>query len=433
MNLSRYALWSGPAAALLLLAGCGGNSASNANSGAAKMTNSGARAGKVTLTYWNGYTGPNRPAMETLVKKFNQTHAGIQVQMTITPWDSLLAKLPSALASGSGPDLMGIDFSYLPQYAQSGYILNLNSAYKSGKLSAKYFPKGLVKVLKYKGSYYGSPIDFNPLMMYYNKSIFKKAGLNPNSPPKNWTQWIADVKKTTKHTGGQDQYGLALGVHDTIPNWPILMWGEGGDVIINGKPGLTNSKTQKALTIWSNLQKQDKISPLNLAGADADKLFQTGKAAMEVTGPWATTGYTQAKVNYDVAPVPAGPAGPVTLADSNLMMVNAKSKNAAAAITFMNYWNSKSSQAYFAIHSGSPPDRTDLIHDSALKANPFVPKFASVLGSGRFYLPGQPKYSQIDTEIVVPLIQQITYGRMSVSQATKQYNQQLTQMLASSH
>ena len=415
---SRFLLRAGAVAAIMAVA-----------TGSWSGASPGLAASKVTLTYWNGYTGPNRPAMEALVRKFNATHPNITVQMTITPWDSLLAKLPSALASGSGPDLMGIDFSYLPQYAQSGYIMNLTSAYKSGKLATNYFPKGLVKVLSYKGKFYGAPIDFNPLMMYYNKTLFKNAGLNPNKPPKNWTQWIADIKKTTKHGNGQDQYGIALGVHDTIPNWPILMWGEGGDVIMKGKPALTNPKTVKALTIWSNLEKTDKISPLNLAGADADKLVQTGKAATEVTGPWATTGYTQAKVNYDVAPVPAGPAGPVTLADSNLMMINAKSKNSAAAITFMNFWNSKSSQIYFAVHSGSPPDRVDLIHDAALKANPFVPKFASVLSAGRFYLPGQTKYAQIDTEIVVPLVQQITYGRMSVAQATKQYNQQLVQML----
>jgi multiple sugar transport system substrate-binding protein len=186
----------------------------------------------------------------------------------------------------------------------------------------------------------------------------------------------------------------------------------------------------KALTIWSNLVKNDKVSPLNLAGADADKLFQTGKAATEVTGPWATTGYTQAKVNYDVAPVPAGPAGPVTLADSNLMMINAKSKNSSAAIQFMQFWNSKASQTYFAVNSGSPPDRTDLVHNAGLRKNQWVPKFASVLSSGRFYLPGQTKYTQIDTDVVVPMVQQIIYGRMSVAQATKQYNQQLTQLLA---
>ncbi len=386
-------------------------------------------AGKVTLTYWNGYTGPNRPAMEALVKKFNASHPNTQIQMTITPWDSLLQKLPSALASGSGPDLMGIDFTYLPQYAQSGYIKNLSAFYSSGALSSSIFPRGLVKVLRYHGKFYGAPIDFNPLMMYYNKDLFRKAGLNPNKPPTTWSQWIVDIKKLTKHGAGQDQYGIALGVHDTIPNWPILMWGAGGDVIMNGKPSLDNSKTIKALTMWSNLVKNEKVSPLNLAGADADKLFQTGKAATEITGPWATAGYTQAKVNYDVAPVPAGAAGPVTLADSNLMMINAKTKNSAAAIQFMQFWNSKSSQTYFAVHSGSPPDRVDLVHNVGLRANKWVPKFASVLGTGRFYLPGQTKYTQIDTDIVVPMIQQITYGRMSVSQAAKQYNQQLAQLL----
>jgi ABC-type glycerol-3-phosphate transport system substrate-binding protein len=81
-------------------------------------------------------------------------------------------------------------------------------------------------------------------------------------------------------------------------------------------------KTVQAVASWANHLIKDHVSPLGLSGGEADTYFASQKAAMEISGPWATAGYTSAKVNYDVAPVPVGPAGPVTLSDSVILVVN---------------------------------------------------------------------------------------------------------------
>ncbi len=425
-----------------LLAACGGTPDTNAGRGAANPTQgtesagantdkatpangTGSRAGgKTTLTFWNGFTGPDRPAVEGLVKRWNDTHPDVQVKMDITPWDTLLPKLPSALSTGKGPDLFGVTFQYMPQYDKSGYIKDLSSEYqKGGDLDPENLPEGLVEVLKRDGKFYGAPMNFATLMMYYNKDMFKQAGLDPEKPPKTWDEWIAAAKKLTRKD--KRQYAMAIGEHETIPNWPILLWGNGGDVVKNGKPALTDPKTVEALRIWGNLVKDQKISPTGLTGAEADKLFQTQKAAMNVTGPWMTSGFTEAGLNFDVAPVPAGPAGPVTLADSVLMMVNAKSKNADAAVEFIKFWNSKESQIYWSQQTGFPTARRDLVDNPELAKNKWVPKFTAVAKDARFYLPGQEKFAQINDDVFVPMIQNITYGRKSVEESTKEANQKL--------
>jgi len=70
------------------------------------------------------------------------------------------------------------------------------------------------------------------------------------------------------------------------------------------------------------------------------------------------------------------------------------------------------------------------VHSSALSKNQWVPKFESVAPVARFYLPGQPKYLQINNDVVVPMLQQITYGRASVASAAKQADQQLARLLS---
>jgi multiple sugar transport system substrate-binding protein len=424
--------------ALPLLAACGGDTAPAATNTAvpaaagvtAAPTTAAPAAGgqKATLTFWNGFTGPDRPAVEALVKKFNDANPDIQVQMDITPWDSLMQKLLSTMSTGQGPDITGIHFQYLPQYAKSGYVMDLSSVYKAGgDLDPANFPPALVDLLKYQGKFYAAPMNFATLLMYYNKDLFKAAGLDPEKPPATWDEWTADIKKLTKPDTGQ--YGIAIGEHDTIPNWPIFIWGNGGDVVKDGKAMLSDPKSQAALQQWGDLVTKDKVSPTGLSGAEADKLFQSQKAAMEISGPWLTNGFTDAKINFGVAPIPVGPGGPVTLADSVVMMVNKSSKNTDAAIKFVNFWNSKDSQLYFSTQTGFPSARLDLASDPALAQNPWSPKFAAVAPTSRFYLGGLEKFAQIDTDVFTPMIQQITLGKQSVADATKAADAKITDLL----
>jgi multiple sugar transport system substrate-binding protein len=384
-----------------------------------------ARAEDVQLTFWNGFTGPDRPAIEEITKKFSDASPGIKVAMDIMPWDSLMQKLLTTLSTGEGPDVIAVHFQYLPQYAASGQILDLSDYVKAGSgLDPANWSKGLQSILTYDGKYYAVPINFATLMLYYNKDMFKAAGLDPAKPPQTWAEWMDAAKKLSKSEGGAQQYGLAIGEHETIPNWPIFLWGNGGDVVAEGKPVLSGGKSQEALQQWADLVVKDKISPTGLTGAEADKLFQTQKAAMEVTGPWMTNGFTAAGLNYDVAPVPAGPAGPVTLGDSVILIVNKNTKHPVEAVKFLEHWNSKPAQVAFSSATGFPPSRLD-ITAADLAANPWAAKFASVAASVRFYLAGQENFSQIDQDVVVPMVQAITLGKSSVEDAAKSADSQL--------
>jgi multiple sugar transport system substrate-binding protein len=374
------------------------------------------------ITFWNGFTGPDRPTIEALTKAWSDAHPDTPVQMDIEPWDSLYQKLQASLASGTGPDVIAFDFNRLPTYAESGYIMDLTDQVKAGgALDPAVWSDGLKSVLQYKGKYYAAPMNFATLMMYYNKDIFAKAGIT--APPKTWDEWIADIKKTTV-SGSDSTYGLLIPDHDTIPNWPILLWGNGSDLVKDGQPNLTDPKAVDALSKWSALVLNDKITPTGLAGADADKLFQSGKAAMEITGPWMTNGFTAAKLNYDVAPIPTGPGGPVTLADSVVLVVNKNAKDPKAALDFVAMWNSKEAQLKIANDTGFPPLRTDLAGSSDL-TNPWAAKFSTVVPVSRFYLAGQPNFAQIDQDVFTPMVQSITLGKATPQDAAQQANDQL--------
>ncbi len=380
------------------------------------------------LTFWNGFTGPDRPTIEAVTAEFSAANPDTPVAMDIVPWDSLMQKLLTALGSGSGPDVVGINFAFLPQFAKSGLIMDLTDHLTAeNDLDPANWSEGLRSVLQVDGRYYATPINYATLLMYYNKDLFAEAGLDPDNPPATWDAWIEAIRATTI-SEGEAQYGLTLPDHQTIPNWPILLWGNGADIVVEGASGLSEPAAIEALELWSGLVVNEKISPVGLTGAEADKLFETGKAAMGITGPWMTNGFTAAGLNYDVTPIPVGPAGPVTLGDTIVLLVNKDTDDPEAAIKFLAHWNSKEAQLRLANETGFPPSRTDLSTSTEL-TNPWAAKFAAVVPQSRFNLAGQDKFSQINDDVFTPLIQTITLGRASVEDAANAASEQLGSLL----
>ena len=387
----------------LLAAGC---SSGPATSGGSPSASSG---GHVTLTYWNGFTGPDGPTVTALVNQFNKTHPNITIKMSIMPWDVFYEKLLPAFASGNAPDIVAMDTQQLPQYATKNIFAPLTSYYADSANDTSALVPGAVAGTKVNGTEYGVPANFAPLMLYWNKKLFAAAGIS--GPPQNWAQWQADVVKLS-HGGKSPQYGIALAENNTIPMWPILLWENGGGVTNAGVTAgmLSDSASVSAVSQWSQLILKDGIAPQNITGAEADSLFQAQKAAMEINGPWATTGYQSAGVDFGLAPIPAGPAKTVTLADVVSMSVNAKDSPAqvSAAETFFTWWNSKPAQIDYAVHTGFVPTITG-VTAADLAANPDVAQFESVENTAQPYNLGT-QYTNIETNTWEPAIEKILQG-----------------------
>ena len=383
--------------------------AASCSSGSSSPGASSGSSGHVTLTYWNGFTGPDEPAVKALVAKFNQTHPDITVQMSIMPWDVFYEKLLPAFAAGNGPDIVAMDTQQLPQYASKNVFASLTSYYGDSTNDTSALVSAAVSGTKVNETEYAVPVNFAPLMLYWNKTLFARAGLS--GPPANWAQWQSDAVKLSRG-GGSPQYGIALAENNTIPMWPILLWENGGGVTnASATEGMLSSAgSVNAVDQWSKLVIKDGIAPANITGAEADSLFQAQKAAMEINGPWATTGYQSAGVNFGLAPIPAGPDKTVTLADVVAMSVNAKDSPAqiSAAETFFTWWNSKNSQIYYAVHTGFVPTNTG-VTAADLKANPDVAQFQSVATMAQPYDLGT-QYTNIETNTWEPAIEKILQG-----------------------
>jgi multiple sugar transport system substrate-binding protein len=385
-------------------------------------------AAPVTLTYWSGFTGGDKQAYEDLIKKFNDTHPDIQVDYQLQPWDSIAQKLPTAIISGSGPDLATPDYNVatVQQYVVNSLALPLDNLIGSGasQVAAGVLPQTVVDSFSVAGKLYAAPANFATLLLYYNKDLLKAAGIG--SPPKTMAELQDDVVKLSN---GQGQYGIALADNATIQMWPVLIWSDGGDLISNKCSALADPKTVRTVEKWASLIRDHKISPVGSTGQDADNLFAAGKAAFEINGPWAAGQYKAAKVNFDVAPVPVGASGkPVTLASTVPTIVSSKTAHPKEAQEFLAWWLSKATQAQLSSTAGYAPSRTDMANDPSIAGSPVVAAFTAQVPNARLYLPTEKDFARIDTGIFIPAIQSADQNG-NAADALKSANDQLNSLL----
>jgi len=381
---------------------------------------------KTVVDLVTGFTGGDRGAYEALVATFNETHPDIEVRMDIQPWDSIKTTMPASFASGSGPDILTPDYNLgtVLEYVNAGLLLPLDDVIGEGEnqIAADALPADVLEASTVDGTVYAVPANLATLMLYYNESLLEAAGLA--EPPATMDEFRSYAQQLTDADAGQ--YGLALADHATIAMWPILIWADGGG--ITGPDGcsmLADPATIAAVQSWTDLIVADGVSPVGLTGQEADNLVAAGKAAMEMNGPWATGVYTPAGIEYDVAPIPVGSAGPVTLAAPVPFVVNAATDAPEAALEFLAWWNSPEAQAQLSLGSGFPPTRTDMADDPALAENPWVPKFAAAVSYSRPYLADVPGFTQLD-EIFSTAIGRVTRGEEAeavLTEAAAQMNE----------
>jgi multiple sugar transport system substrate-binding protein len=379
----------------LLATGCSSSSSADAD-------------GPVELTVWTGFTGGDAAGYQQIVEDFNASQDGIHVTMSAEPWDTIQQKLPSAWMTGQGPDIAtpSSDPNVVAQYVTTNSVLPLTlTGDGDDRINVDDFAPALVDEFTYDDQIYAVPANYATLSLYYNKELLDAAGVEPPTT-------VDELKTAAKTLTTGDTYGLSLADNNTIQMWPVLQWLEGGDIVDDsGCSVLDTTEGKDSLQPWVDLVVNDRISPVGQTGAESDALFSAGKAAMQINGPWAASGYREAGIDLGITTVPLDSSGdPVTLGSTAPLAISAKTDHPQEAQEFLAYWTSKATQKEFSLSTGFPSLRTDLADDPDLAADETVSVFASQVAGSRLYLPQVTEATQVDSDGYVPLIGELTRG-----------------------
>lgn len=382
---------------------------------------------KTVITFWNGFTGSDKETLEALVKEYNETNdKNIEVDMTIMPWDSLYQKLSTVLSVGEGPDMLAMATERIGTYAEPGAFAEVNDVYEEGIVDESVIPETLKENLKYDGKYYGVPMNFATLLLYYNKTMFKDAGLDPEAPPATWEELEQYAQQIVEKTGN---YGFDMAVKETTPMWCIMLWGNGGDIIEDGKAVFNSDQNVETITRWTENIRDKKFGPEVLTGGEIDKLFESQKLGMYFCGPWATNGFENAGIDFGVAQAPKGPQEQVTQANGVGLYLTSSSKKQEAVYDFFGWWNSKETQTKWSVGTGFPPARTDIGDSEELAKNPYIAEFSKPANESKMYLQQLTNFAEIDNQAIVPAFEKILLENADVKATLDEANEKIESLL----
>jgi multiple sugar transport system substrate-binding protein len=255
--------------------------------------------------------------VQQAVVEFKKAHPGVEVKLERTVFTEYITKILTQFSAQMAPDVMCVNAEQMPAFATRGVFLDLKPFVdKDPSIRLKDFYPEAIGHYTYQGMLTALPRDIAPIaVLYYNKDIFKEAGLPV--PQDNWTveKFLETAKKLTKvdDKGKIVRYGFT----DDWPIWDVWVYAFGGRLADNERhPNRCTLDSPEAATgaqFRADLIHKHKVmpSPSSLSamgGLGNSDLFMNGAVGMYFNGIWMTPRFREIKnFEWDVVLFPRGP------------------------------------------------------------------------------------------------------------------------------
>ncbi|HEX6468611.1 MAG TPA: extracellular solute-binding protein, partial [Streptosporangiaceae bacterium] len=245
----------------LLVAACGGGGASGSGKGASGGAGDGDTG--ATITMWT--RAATQIASQRLVDAYNASHKN-KVKLTVIPTDNYQPRIAAAAGARQLPDVFASDVIYVPNYTSQGLFMDITD--RVNKLPFKNsLAQSHMKLGTYQGKMYTLPHTLDLSVWFWNKDLYKKAGLDPEKGPKTLQEFAQQATAIQKKLGGSGKiHGTFFGGNCpgcyVFTFWPSV-WAAGGQVMnpegtqsFNDRPPMTD-----VFRIWRGLWESGAVGP----------------------------------------------------------------------------------------------------------------------------------------------------------------------------
>jgi multiple sugar transport system substrate-binding protein len=364
-----------------------------------------ASGGRVVLDYWEKWTGHEGRAMQRVVDEFNASQNRIFVRYLVTA--GIDQKTLIAVAGGDPPDVVGLWNYNVPLYAETGAILPLDDLAEPFGVKVENYAPGFRAIMRHAGPdgrerMWATIHTGGTLALYYNKRMFREAGLDPEKPPRTISELDACNEKLTQIDA--DGTIQRAGFLHTEPGWWSWIWGYhfGGTLTDTtaGRSLADSTENQRAYEWMQRLSKRLGVAQVQrfrsgfATAYDSPRNgFVDGKVAMVVQGPWLanvikTHSEDQGRpLDYGVTPMPVADglendSEPVGLIDSDILCIPRGVKRPEACMEFIAYTQRQDVVEFLSLahYKNSPlavssdeflrahPNRGVRVHDAIAKS-----------------------------------------------------------------
>jgi ABC-type glycerol-3-phosphate transport system substrate-binding protein len=237
------------------------------------------------------------PYFKQLTDRFAQENPGSEAVVLSDPFGTWMNKILVMFAAGNAPDVV-LNGGMFPSLANAGYLIDMTPLFDKAFFDD--FPQAALATFNWKGKLQGSlPFTLDPKVLYYNKDLFRKAGLDPEKPPVTWDDFKADAKALS----AIGVYGYAMGslgtkgfpeegLYCSTAAGPVTKYDANGNLV----PNVNTAAFRGWLQLLVDLKPYYEPDFATVDHGQGGTLFALQKAGMYIAGPYI---FDQNKVPYD--------------------------------------------------------------------------------------------------------------------------------------
>lgn len=390
--------------------------------------------GRVVLRYWDKWTGVEGAAMQRIVDRFNQTEGAARgLWVDYSALGDVDRRMLVATAGGDPPDLAGLYDRFVAPYADQGALLPLDELAGEFGIDLDVFKPIWLDICRYDGVLYALPSTPYTIALYYNRELFRQAGLDPDRPPQTTAELNDLARRLTRCDPGSGRIvQLGFTVSPAMLGWWHWAWPYffGGQLWDGRRFTLDTPAAHAALGWIVDLRTalgNDRVLQFEAtAGAieSAQNPFLSGRLAMVYQGPWLANwaGVYAPELDYGVARFPGErrELAPV-LASTDIFVIPRSARQPRAAMVFLRYvLRQEVLEELCRQHGKVSPYREPRPDFFARHPNPHIRLFDELAAAPQaFGYPKMPSWSEAWTELLY-LLETVLRGARDPAEAIRQ-------------
>ena len=376
---------------------------------------------------------------KAMVKEWNAEHPDQKVTAQEIPAGKTSEEvIGAAITAGNAPCLVfNTSPAAVPQFQKQGGLVPLDDfeggtdyvEQRSGDVAKQYTSED--------GKYYQIPWKSNPVMIFYNKDLLKKAGVDPENPPLATHDEFLETSRKIVDSGAADAAIWPAPSSEFFQSWfdfyPLYAAETGGKQLVeDGEATFDSEEGRTVADFWAQMY-ADGLAQKEVYNGDS---FADEKAAMAIVGPWAIAVYGD-EVNWGAAPVPTSsgtsPEETYTFSDAKNIALYSACENRGTAWEVLKFATSEEQDGELLEQTGQMPLRENLAetYPDYFEKNPEYAEFADQ-ASRTVEVPNVPNSIEIWQTFRDAYSSSVIFGEKPVDEALSEAADKATQLAGQS-
>ncbi len=382
----------------------------------------------VTLTWWQFWTNPQvKPTIVGLIEQFERENPKVKVDLTDLTWSDGHEKIVVAFGSGTAPDVLELGSDWVPEFSYQDVLSDVTIEAEKMKDEFLMWEPAIIG-----SKIFGFPWILDTRVLFYNKDLMKKAGLDPDKPPATWNEFLHCCKAVNDLK--PEAYGFGANSaerHRLYKKFLPFLWANGGRILSDDQTEseINSSKAAQALEFYKKLTQNGLID----TQAMLDEAFKHNKIGFVISGGWLLNDLRKnhPEVNFGICLMPKPELNrgtPASFAGSEFLVMNKKNKNPQEALQLIKFLIRKDNclKICQAIGSGFPSAKGAEL-DPYYRNDPYLSIFQEQLKYA-ISPPPHPRWVYIE-EIIEKAVEEVMYDKKTPQEALDEAKSEIDKLL----